>query len=66
MVSIWFFIGIALLVDGVLIFSAGMYELWYPPAHRVVLFSLHAPIWWGALLAVIGAIYCLKFNPKHS
>jgi len=66
MVSIWFFIGIALLVDGGLIFSAGMYELWYPPAHPVVLFSLHAPIWWGALLAVIGAIYCLKFNPKCS
>jgi hypothetical protein len=66
MVSIWFFIGIALLVDGVLIFSAGIYELWHPPAHPVVLFSLHAPIWWGGLLAVIGAIYCLKFKPKQS
>jgi hypothetical protein len=31
-----------------------------------VLFSLHAPIWWGGLLAVIGALYCLKFKPKHS
>ena len=66
MVSIWFFIGIALLVDGVLILGAGMYELWHPPLHPVVLFSLHAPIWWGALLAVIGAIYSLKFKPQHS
>jgi hypothetical protein len=66
MISIWFFVGIALLVDGLLIFAAGLYELWHPPANPVVLFSLHAPIWWGGSLAVIGAIYCLKFKPKHS
>ena len=66
MISIWFFIGIALLVDGVLIFSAGIYELWHPPVHPVVLSYLHAPIWWGALLAAIGAIYSLKFKPQHS
>jgi len=29
----------------------------------VVLFPLHASIWWGALLAVVGAIYCVKFSP---
>jgi hypothetical protein len=65
MISIWFFIGVALLVDGVLIFSAGMHELWHPPVQPVVLFYLHAPIWWGGLLIGIGAIYCLKFKPKQ-
>ena len=66
MISIWFFIGIALLVDGVLIFSAGMYELWHPPVHPVVLFSLHAPIWWGALLLIFGLSYTIGFRPRQS
>lgn len=65
MVSIWFFIGISLLVNGVLIFGAGLYEYWHPPAldGRVQLFELHAGIWWGALMAVIGAWYCYHFKP---
>jgi hypothetical protein len=64
-VSIWFFIGISLLVDGVLIFGAGLYELAHPPASAVVLFELHAPIWWGGLLAILGAIYCYYFSPAR-
>ena len=63
MVSIWFFIGISLLVNGVLIFGAGLYEYWHPPAEQVVLFNLHASIWWGALMTVIGAVYCYYFKP---
>lgn len=66
MISIWFFIGVALLVDGLLIFGAGLYELSHPPAHPVVLFSLHASAWWGALLALIGAIYCVVYRPKKT
>jgi hypothetical protein len=66
MVSIWFFIGVALLVDGLLIFGAGLYELSHPPVHRVELFSLHAPVWWGALLAVVGFIYCAVYRPKKT
>ena len=64
MISIWFFIGTLLLVYGVLILGAGLYELVSPPEHRVVLFNLHAGIWWGALLIVLGAIYTYKFAPK--
>jgi hypothetical protein len=65
MISIWFFIGIALLVNGVLIFSAGLYEVWHPPAldAQVQLFNLHASVWWGALMTVIGAVYCYYFKP---
>ena len=62
-VSIWFFIGLSLLVNGVLIFGAGLYELAHPPANPVVLFEVHAPIWWGGLLAILGAIYCYYFSP---
>jgi hypothetical protein len=63
MVSIWFFIGISLLVNGVLILGAGLFEYWHPPAEQVVLFNLHASIWWGALMTVIGAWYCYHFKP---
>jgi hypothetical protein len=62
-VSIWFFIGISLLVNGILILGAGVYQYVHPPQERVVLFPLHAGIWWGALLAVIGAFYCIYFAP---
>jgi hypothetical protein len=62
-ISIWFFIGTSLLVNGVLIFGAGIYQLANPPAVPTVLFNLHAGIWWGAILAFLGAIYCLFYRP---
>jgi len=63
MVSIWFFIGISLFVNGLLILGAGVYEIWHPPTQQVVLYNLHASVWWGALMAVIGAVYCYYFKP---
>ncbi|HKN24227.1 MAG TPA: hypothetical protein VJX72_05215 [Candidatus Acidoferrum sp.] len=62
-ISIWFFIGISLLVNGLLIFGAGVYEFFHPPVKQVVLYHLHANIWWGGILAVIGAAYCIHFAP---
>jgi hypothetical protein len=63
MVSIWFFIGVLLLLYGVLILGAGIYDWQNPESHPVVLSDLHAGVWWGALLIVLGAIYTLKFSP---
>ncbi len=63
-ISIWFFIGISLLVNGLLIFGSGIYELIHPPPVPVVLFNLHASIWWGGLLAAIGVMYCVKYSPS--
>jgi hypothetical protein len=65
MISIWFFIGALLLVYGVLILSAGLYELVAPPEHPVVFAELHAAIWWGALLIVLGGVYLFKFSPRR-
>jgi hypothetical protein len=64
-VSIWFFIGLSLLVNGALILGTGIYELISPPMERVVLYRLHANIWWGLLLLVLGIIYCLHFSPAR-
>jgi hypothetical protein len=63
-ISIWFFIGGMLLTYGVLIFGTGIYELYSPPAQKVVLADLHAAIWWGALLSLLGALYLNRFRPK--
>jgi hypothetical protein len=63
-VSIWFFIGIELVIYGLLIFGAGVYQLFVPPANPVVLFKLHAGVWWGAILFIGGAVYCVKFWPR--
>jgi hypothetical protein len=64
-IQIWFFIGLSMLVNGVLITSAGIWEWAHPPLSPVVLFHLHASIWWGAILALFGAWYCYKFAPKR-
>jgi hypothetical protein len=67
MISIWFFIGISLAVNGALIFAAGIYQLINPPANPgVVLFQLHANVWWGAALLIFGLAYCFKFAPKRN
>jgi hypothetical protein len=65
-ISIWFFIGISLLVNGALITGAGVWEFVHPPLHPVVLFSLHANLWWGALLLVLGAGACFHFLPRKN
>jgi hypothetical protein len=66
MISIWFFIGVSLAVNGALIFAAGIYQLVNPPVDPgVALFNLHAGVWWGATLLIIGLIYCFKFAPKR-
>jgi len=66
MISIWFFIGISLSANGALILAAGIYQLVNPPVNPgVQLFYLHANVWWGVVLLVIGALYCVKFAPRQ-
>ena len=66
-IPIWFFIGISLLVNGIIIFAAGVYQVVQPPPmeDRVVLFELHAGVWWGMILALLGALYCWRFAPSR-
>ncbi len=63
--SIWFFTGICLGVNGLLIFITGIYEIIHPPADKVALYDLHANVWWGGVLLVLGVIYSLKFSPAR-
>ena len=61
-IPVWFFVGVLLLVYGVMIFISGLVEWPHPP--DTVLSQLHAPVWWGALMIVLGGGYCLFFRPK--
>jgi hypothetical protein len=63
-IPVWFFVGILLLVYGALIFGTGIYEVAHPPQSRVVLYDLHADIWWGGLLMILGLVYSLHFRPR--
>jgi hypothetical protein len=60
-IPVWFFVGVLLLVYGVMILISGLAEWAHPP--NTVLAELHAPVWWGGLLTVLGAIYCAMFRP---
>ena len=63
--SIWFFIGLSMAVNGAVIFARGIYELMYPPEVQVVLSNLHANIWWGGVLLVLGLFFSLRFSPSR-
>ena len=65
LVSIWFFVGVLLVIYGLLILGAGVYQHINPPAQPLVLAEYHAGIWWGILLLVLGAFYSVKFRPGH-
>jgi hypothetical protein len=63
-IPIWFFIGLLLLVYGVMILGAGLLE-WSSGSYPlgVELNELHAPVWWGGLLFLLGLFYVVRFRP---
>jgi hypothetical protein len=64
-IPIWFFIGVLLSIYGAMILSYGLWELATGHVANVVLARLHAPVWWGALMLVLGLFYLLRFRPKR-
>jgi hypothetical protein len=62
-IPVWFFVGVLFSVYGVLILASGLAEWSHPP--NTVLAELHAPVWWGALLTVVGGLYCTAFRPRR-
>jgi len=62
MIPVWFFVGVILLIYGLIILATGIYEFSSPPP--TVLASTHPALWWGALLTVIGGLYVYLFMPK--
>jgi len=64
MIPVWFFVGVILLIYGVLILATGLYEFSRPP--DTVLAHLHPAVWWGGLLTLVGAVYVYVYLPRKS
>lgn len=63
-IPVWFFVGLLLLIYGALIFISGLAEWSSPPP--TVLAELHASVWWGGLMIVLGASYVAIFRPRRN
>jgi hypothetical protein len=63
--SIWFFVGVSLLVNGILITGAGVWEVVTHASNPVLTLNHHANLWWGGLLLIIGAVYSYRFSPAR-
>ena len=61
-IPVWFFVGLLLGAYGILITISGVME--YSNPSKTVLSELHAPVWWGAVLTVVGAVYTVIYRPK--
>ena len=61
-IPVWFFVGLLLLAYGLLICFSGIMEFSNPG--KVVLSELHAPVWWGGVLIMVGAAYTIVYRPK--
>jgi FtsH-binding integral membrane protein len=61
MIPVWFFVGVLLLIYGILIFIQGISEWSNPP--NTVLSSLHPTFWWGILLIVLGSLFSWAHFP---
>lgn len=60
MKSIWYFVGLMLLVMGGLVLIAGCIELISPSPRVTVLAEYHPGIWWGAVMVVSGIVFYAK------
>jgi hypothetical protein len=65
-ISIWFFIGVLLTIYGAMIFGYGVFELATHHQANVVLGELHAPVWWGGLMFLLGVFYSVRFRPGRN
>ena len=63
MKSIWYFVGLLLLVMGAIIMLNGLYLLVSPPERETVFAHSHPDLWWGAIMTVAGFLF-LFFNRK--
>ena len=63
--SVWLFIGVLFLVYGALVLGSGLYALFVPPAHPVVMSQVHIGVWWGTGMIAIGLAYVARFRPRR-
>lgn len=66
MIPVWFWIGIMMIVYGVLISGAGIYYLISPPQNYAAKWT-NPNLWWGLFMLVVGFVFLfLGRNKKES
>ncbi|MFA6035138.1 MAG: hypothetical protein WC889_19730 [Myxococcota bacterium] len=50
---IWFFVGLILLGDGLLVLLGTLFA----PTHQTMLADLKPGLWWGAIIVVAGVVF---------
>ena len=46
-------------------FRHGTLRIASPPEHQVVLYNLHANVWWGAILLIVGLFFSVRYSPAR-
>ncbi len=64
MKPIGYFVGLLLLIMGVIVLGAGVYTLFVPSPEQKVLAQLHPDLWWGAVMVVSGSIFLVLNRRK--
>ncbi len=63
MKSIWFFVGLMLVIVGGIILITGIYLYFNPSAAQTALAHTYPNIWWGGIMFVFGiALLLIKDN----
>ncbi|WP_263366455.1 hypothetical protein [Edaphobacter bradus] len=62
MLPVWFFIGVLLLVYGVIILFVSLREYSHPIP--VVMAAYHAGVWGGVVLSALGSFYTIRFRRR--
>lgn len=59
MMSIWFMVGMILVLYGLLITGCGIYYAIHPEAVSTQLAELNPSLWWGASMFGLGAVFMI-------
>jgi hypothetical protein len=65
MKSIWYFVGLMLVIVGGLVLVAGILDFFSPPATPTVLGGFHPAIWWSMIMLVVGAVFLFTNRDVH-
>ena len=56
MISIWFWVGLMLLVYGLIITAAGVYYIFVPDLETAT-GHLNPSLWWGIVMVLVGLLF---------
>jgi hypothetical protein len=60
MKPIWYYVGVILVIIGILVLMAGIYYLFVPIPNKIELSNLHINIWWSLVLIISGCVMVYK------